>query len=132
MTTTARARVLCVDDEASILAALHRQLRHRYDVVLAQGAAAGMAQLREAGPFAVILSDLHMPGCDGRTFLTAARTVAPHTLALLMTGSTDDAMAAAGLDELVFGRIEKPCMPDVLWSAIDAALAAHALQMARR
>jgi DNA-binding NtrC family response regulator len=126
MTVSARPRLLCVDDDANVLAALRRQLGHRYDIVLALGAVAGLARLRDGGPFAVVLSDLHMPGIDGRAFLAEVRVLAPRTVALLLTGSTDVAGAADVDDDgLVFRQIAKPCLPAVLWDAIDSAIAHH-------
>lgn len=127
MTLEHRPRVLCVDDDASVLAALRRQLRDRYDVVLACGAVEGLARLRDAGPFAVIVSDLHMPGNDGHAFLVAARAVAPRSVAILLTGSAGSEQPAGDLlGDLVFRRIDKPCPPQVLWASIDAAVERHA------
>ena len=119
-------RILCVDDDPSVLDALRRQLRGRYDSVLALGARDGLARLRDAGPFTVILSDLRMPGLDGRGFLIAARAIAPRAVLVLLTGSGDDG-ADDGLGALVFRRVAKPCHPDVLWASLDAAIAHHAL-----
>jgi CheY-like chemotaxis protein len=131
--TAGPPRVLCVDDDPRVLAALRRQLRGRYDVVFAVGADEGLARLRDAGPFAVVVSDLHMPGVDGRAFLTAARALAPRVVAILLTGSGDaaDADGTLGEGDLVFRKIAKPCMPHVLWSSLDAAVARHALSASR-
>jgi DNA-binding NtrC family response regulator len=129
MTTETLPRVLCVDDDPSVLAALRRQLRGRYDVVSATGAREGLARLHDAGPFAVIVSDLHMPGIDGRAFLTAARTIAPRTVAILMTGSGGVPGDDEGLDELVFRRVAKPCLPHELWASLDAAVAKHGVEV---
>ena len=125
MTPRPRPRVLCVDDDAYVLAALHRQLRGRYDVVLAHGAHAALARLEDAGPFAVVVSDLHMPCLDGLALLARVRAVAPDTVGLLMTGSGDDDMRAAGAEEVVFRYLTKPCRPDVLSASVDAAVAHH-------
>jgi DNA-binding NtrC family response regulator len=128
MTASVRPRVLCVDDDANVLAALQRQLRGRYDVVLAVGAEAGLEHLRDSGEFAVVVSDLHMPGIDGRAFLTAARVIAPRTVAVLMTGSGNgDAASDPALAGLAFRHVDKPCLPTELWASIDAAVAHHAL-----
>jgi DNA-binding NtrC family response regulator len=125
MTSDARPRVLCVDDDANVLSALHRQLRGRYDVVLAVGATAALARLADSGPFAVVLSDLNMPGVDGLTFLAQVRTVAPGTVTLLMSGGGDRVSPAAAASSGVFALVEKPCRPDVLWASLDAAIAHH-------
>jgi CheY-like chemotaxis protein len=132
MTAGSPPRILCVDDDPVVLAALRRQLRGRYDVVLAVGADEGLARLRDAGPFAVVVSDLHMPGVDGRAFLAAARALAPQVPAILLTGDAADAADAdrgIGEGDLVFRKIVKPCMPDVLWTSLDAAVAQHALEV---
>ena len=126
MTSIERPRVLCVDDDANVLAALHRQLHRRYDVVLARGGTAGLERLRDEGPFAVVLSDLHMPDLDGRAFLTAARAIAPSTVAVLLTGSGDVVADDADLGRVAYRRVEKPCHPTVLWATLDAAVAHHA------
>lgn len=126
MSSATRPRLLCVDDDASVLAALSRQLRHRYDVVLGHGALAGLERLHDAGPFAVIMSDLHMPGIDGRAFLAEARLIAPASVAVLLTGSGEGSgVGEHDPDDLIFCQISKPCLPDVLWAALDAAVAHH-------
>ena len=125
MTPPPRPRVLCVDDDAYVLAALHRQLRGRYDVVLAAGATAALERLADSGPFAVVVSDLHMPGVDGLTFLAQVRAVAPRTVALLMSGGGDSVSPAAAACSGVFGVVEKPSRPEVLWASLDLAIAHH-------
>jgi CheY-like chemotaxis protein len=127
LSSPARPRILCVDDDSYVLAALQRQLRHRFDVVLACGGAAALERLSDAGPFAVIVSDLHMPGMDGYAFLAQAREIAPRTLAVLMTGCLDDGLPADGESDRVFRRITKPCEPEALWALLDAAVAQQAL-----
>jgi len=125
MTARPRPRVLCVDDDAYVLAALQRQLRKRFDVVLAHGAHAALARLEDAGPFAVVVSDLHMPGLDGLALLARVRAAAPDTVGLLMTGSGDEDVPAAAPDGVVFRCLTKPCPPDVLSASVDAAVAHH-------
>jgi DNA-binding NtrC family response regulator len=128
-----RPRILCVDDDSSILAALNRQLRRRYDLVLADGAAAGLARLRDAGPFAVLLTDLHMPGMDGQALIAEARAIAPRTVAVLFTGSTEsDDAGPTDVVGPVFCLLPKPCLPDTLWATLDAAVAHHARHAACR
>ena len=101
-------RVLCVDDDASVLAALRRLLRGRFDVVLANGATEGLARLRDAGPFAVVMSDLNMPGIDGHAFLAEARLIAPRTVGVLMTGSCEhDVVMGPGVSDLIIAATAK-------------------------
>ena len=65
-------KVLCVDDEPSILDAYRRQLRTRFTIVTAGSGEEGLAAISKDGPFAVIVSDMRMPGMDGAQFLIAS------------------------------------------------------------
>ncbi len=65
--------LLFIDDDANILASYKRQLRKQFCVDTAQGGEQGLAALIDRGPFAVIISDLRMPGMDGIQFLSRVR-----------------------------------------------------------
>src|SRR5688572_8156860 len=65
--------VLCVDDDAGVLAALRRLLRDEpYDVVTATTAAQALASLR-ARPVEVVVSDERMPQTSGCELLAEVR-----------------------------------------------------------
>ena len=116
-------RVLCVDDDQDVLAFVRRVLLSRFDVQTAPNAfdAVGMIEQAEA-PFAVIISDLHMPGMDGIALLRRAREAAPNSIRVLLTGNADtDCAVAAVNDGAVFRFLTKPCMPDALIAAVAAA-----------
>ncbi len=133
MMTEARARVLCVDDEANVLAALSRTLRSHYEVATAEGADAGLARLASEPPFAVVISDLRMPGTDGAAFLARVRQLAPDTVRVLLTGNADLNGAIAAVNEgQLFRFLVKPCAPDVLLGALKAATEQHRLVTAER
>jgi CheY-like chemotaxis protein len=66
MTDTALPRVLCVDDEPNVLAAMERNLFGEFDVMVALSGEAGLAAIARGERFAVIMSDMRMPGMDGR------------------------------------------------------------------
>jgi response regulator RpfG family c-di-GMP phosphodiesterase len=132
-TTVERPRVLCVDDEANVLAALSRTLRAHYDVVTAESAEAGLAQIAAGEPFAVVVSDLRMPGTDGVAFLAAVRELAPDTVRVLLTGNADLAGAISAVNEgQLFRFLVKPCAPEALLNALDAATQQHRLITAER
>lgn len=65
--------ILFVDDDVNVLEAYRRVLRRHFAIETAAGGAAGLALLEQKGPFAVVVSDLRMPGMDGVQFLTAVR-----------------------------------------------------------
>lgn len=116
-------RVLCIDDEPHALDALARTLRRKLDITTAVEPRAGLEILAHEGPFAVIVSDLRMPGMDGISFLEESRRISPHTVRMLLSGQADfDAALAAVNRGGIFKFLVKPCAPDVLQEAIEAAM----------
>ena len=71
------AKVLLVDDDPNLLAAYTRTLRKRFELRTALGGEEALACIRASGPFAVVLSDMRMPGMDGIQFLTQASACPP-------------------------------------------------------
>lgn len=126
-------KILFVDDEPNILAGFDRQLRRRFAVETAPGGAEGLATLAAKGPFAVVVSDMRMPGMSGAEFLTKVRDHFPDTVRMLLTGyaevqSAIEIVNGGGL----FRFLTKPCPPATLLAAIEAALTQHRLVMAER
>lgn len=118
-----KPRILCVDDEPSVLSGLSRILRREFEVVTAEGGAKALAQLDDGKEFAVVTSDLRMPEMDGVAFLSAFRERAPNTTRILLTGNADLTAAVAAVNEgNIFRLLSKPCEPDNLRTVIaDAA-----------
>ena len=122
MAAPSRIKVLCVDDEKAVLDGLALNLRRRYDVLTAQSGADGLKLLAEAGPIAVVMSDMRMPNMDGATFLSRARQQEPDAVRLLLTGQADIQSAIAAINEgQIFRFLTKPCPPATVLAAIDAA-----------
>lgn len=128
-----KTKVLCVDDEPQVTQGLALQLRQKYDVVAATSGAQGLELIASTGPFAVVLSDMRMPGMDGAAFLARVREVAPDTVRMLLTGHADiDAAVAAINQGQIFRFLIKPCPPDMLRQAFDAAAEQHRLITSER
>jgi two-component system response regulator AtoC len=92
----AALRVLVVEDDQRMLEILTRHLdRMGYAVRGAEGAGRAL-QLLEEEAADVLLSDIRMPGMDGRTLLQLSRDRFPGLRVVLMTafGSIDDAVEA--------------------------------------
>jgi len=137
-------KILFVDDDPSVLSGFTRLLRHEtlrrdypslppFVVETAPGGREALDAIRERGPYAVIVSDLRMPGTDGVRLLEEARAVSPLSVRILLTGQGDidtaiDAVNRGGL----FRFLTKPCPPETLIPAIDAALAQYLLVTAER
>lgn len=125
--------ILCVDDDANVLEAFRRQLRKEFRLETAIGAEEGVKIVETKGPFAVVVSDLRMPGMDGIQFLSYVREFAPETIRVLLTGHAD---LQASIDAVnkgqIFRFLTKPCSPEMLASVLKAGLAQYRLVMAER
>lgn len=68
-------RVLIIERDAAVRASLSRALAGRgAEVDLASDGADGLARLERGAPPAVVLVDLHQPGCGGAQFVEAVRS----------------------------------------------------------
>jgi len=128
--------ILVADDEPGVRESLAEVLRDAgYDVQVAADGDAALAAL-EARDFAIVLTDLRMPGADGLAVLTRAREVSPQTLVLVMTahGGVDTAVAA--LRSGATDYILKPVVFDDLLAKVERLLEHRQLvwqaQMLRR
>ncbi len=133
MSGSQAATILCVDDEPHVLSSLKLHLMRKYHVLTATSGAEGIRLLRAHPEVAVVMSDMRMPGMDGATFLHAARSLAPDTPRLLLTGHADiDSAVAAVNDGQIFRFLLKPCPPDTVAAAFEAALRQRRLIDAER
>jgi response regulator RpfG family c-di-GMP phosphodiesterase len=127
------AKILCVDDDPNILEALRRQLRRQFDTEFAPGGAEGLHAIDSRGPFAVIVSDMRMPGMDGIQFLSAAKERAPESVRVMFTGNADLKTAVDAVNEgHVFRFVTKPCAPETLARTLDACVRQYQLVTAEK
>ena len=96
--------VLCIDDDAAVLAALRRVLRDEpYGLVTATNAARAFASLR-VRPVEVVVSDEKMPDTTGCELLAEVRQRWPWIGRVILTAHNDPAMVVraheAGVDFL--------------------------------
>src|SRR5436305_5586009 len=102
-----RPAILAVDDEAVVLAAVHRDLRRGYGEhfrILRAGSGPDaltlLAELRRRGDrVAMIISDQRMPGMEGTEFLVKAREIYPSAKRLLLTAYADSQAAIVAINE---------------------------------
>lgn len=126
-------KILFVDDEPNLLEAVKRQFRREFQISTALGGDDALKLLVAEGPFAVIVSDLRMPGMDGIQFLTKAREVSPDSVRLMLTGNADVSAAMQAVNEgNIFRFFSKPCPPEVLSRALHSALDQYHLILAER
>jgi CheY-like chemotaxis protein len=84
-------RILVIDDDPLVRQALQDALQSEgHAVTVAEGGEAGLEAVRAAQarqePFAVVMTDLGMPGMDGREVARAVKHAAPETPVVLLTG----------------------------------------------
>jgi response regulator RpfG family c-di-GMP phosphodiesterase len=126
-------RILCVDDDENALAAYQRTLRKHYTVDIAINAQSAMNLLNRSGPYAVVVSDMHMPSIDGIRLLSHIKIDHHESIGVMLTGDGDQSTAIQAVnDGSVFRFLTKPCPPDILIKAIDDAVRQYRLQIAER
>ncbi len=116
-------KILIVDDDPNLLAALRRRLGRKYHVTTVISAEDGLSEIEDQGPYAVVLSDQRMPGLDGVSFLRRLRFQVPDTIRILLTGNVDPATETRAHEEAeVFRFLNKPCTFEDIVAVIDLAL----------
>jgi response regulator RpfG family c-di-GMP phosphodiesterase len=126
-------KVLFVDDEENVLRAFERNLHPHFEIATAVGPAAALSVIAGRGPYAVVVSDLRMPGMDGIQFLAAVGRQSPDTVRLIISGNADLQAAISAVNEgSIFRFLTKPCRAETLRSAIDGALKQYRLVTAER
>jgi CheY-like chemotaxis protein len=104
-----RARVLVVDDEQAVAAALVRVLS-LHDVTAFNSAREALDLLATGAPFDIIFSDLMMPGISGDEFYESLSREHPELASrtVFMSGGAFTPTARAFLESVPNERIEKP------------------------
>jgi ActR/RegA family two-component response regulator len=121
-------KVLFVDDEPAFLANYKLMLPENFLADTAVGGEQGLTAIREQGPYAVVISDMRMPGMDGVQFLSRVRLVAPDTIRMILTGYADITAAMDAVNEgNIFRFLAKPCQQDVLAKAVTSGLIQYRL-----
>jgi response regulator RpfG family c-di-GMP phosphodiesterase len=126
-------KVLFVDDEPILLQGYQRLLRKDFSVSSAVGGAAALLLIRQEGPFAVVVSDMRMPGMDGIEFLLQARKIAPDTVRIMLTGASDLQSAIHAVNEgSIFRFLSKPANKDTLVKTLTDSLEQYHLVCAEK
>lgn len=124
--TSALARLLVVDDEATITRGAARLLgRLGYEVSTAASASEALAILERGEAIDVLLTDFAMPGSSGADLLQVVRLEWPSVATILMSGHTGDPAVRAELlrSQTVF--LAKPFSVEELLRAVERVLAAR-------
>jgi DNA-binding NtrC family response regulator len=135
---TGRTRVLIVDDDPIIAESLAEFLRSEgYDPATAHGGAEALETLEQAErqtgaapacrPFAIVITDVSMPGMDGMELLRRINKSHPGTAVLVLTGygTIESAVQAVRLGATDY--LTKPVVDDELRIALERAVRQQAL-----
>ncbi len=126
-------KILCVDDEPNVLDAYQRQLRKHFRIDTALGGEEALATIGAGGPYAVVVSDMRMPGMDGVQLLATVKKRAPESVRIMLTGISDQQTAMEAVNEGgIFRFLTKPCPPETLAKALTAAIEQYRLITAEK
>ncbi|HEY2806163.1 MAG TPA: HD domain-containing phosphohydrolase [Gemmatimonadales bacterium] len=117
----AAVRVLVVDDERAVAAAVARRLEKDGAICVTSNSGDDARKQLAAGRFDVMVSDVQMPGRSGLELLDDAQEVADPPAVILMAGDGDGTGGAAALSRGADGFARKP---------LDVELLAHEASMA--
>lgn len=125
----ARPLVLLVDDDAAIRESLGGYLeRSGFRVLLAADGLEAWEVLHRSRPD-VLVSDVMMPGLDGRELVRRLRADRDQTPALLLTRVGESSERSAALDEGADDYLNKPFDPQELVSRVRALLRRASVNM---
>ena len=118
-------RILVVDDEPAVRAALERALRlDGYEVELASDGREGLERLREGSADAIVL-DFLMPVMDGLELCRELRATGDRTPILVLTARDAVSDRVAGLDAGADDYLVKPFALEELQARLRALLRRH-------
>ena len=128
--TSARGEgtILLAEDDDAVRAIARTTLeRAGYQVLSAtDGANALVLADGHAGPIDLLLTDVIMPGMNGRELAQAMTTRRPGLPVLFVSGYTDNVLAHHGLSSPNRALLDKPFTPASLTAAVAALLGAAA------
>jgi PAS domain S-box-containing protein len=107
--------ILLVEDEAEVRRLVERLLRmHGYAVLAAASPAEAIASAKGAGRIDLLVTDVIMPGMNGREMARLLAAERPRMRVLYMSGYTDAAIAQQGILPPGQAFLSKPFTPDLL------------------
>lgn len=126
-----RSAIICVDDEAMMLAALKQELvehfrgSYRFETAIsAHEALSIMNELNDEGVrVPLIISDWLMPGMNGDEFLIRVNEKFPETKAIIVTGYADMIAVSRSRNRInLRGIITKPWDKNELIKKVEACI----------
>ena len=129
--TTAKPRLLIVDDEAEVRGVLYDLLSGPYDCGEAASAEDAIAELREKD-YQLVISDITMSGMSGLEMIPHVKVVSPDTVIVMISGMQTIESAIKALRLGAFDYLMKPFDLRQAEAAVSRALDHHELIAAKR
>jgi FixJ family two-component response regulator len=122
-----------VDDDNNILDGYRRSLSREFVMETAMGGEQALKLAADNGPYAVVVSDMRMPGMDGIQLLSKIKAQSPDTIRVMLTGNADMETAINAINEgSIFRFLNKPCSKEMMAKTLTAALVQYRLVTAEK
>ncbi|MCK5783008.1 MAG: response regulator, partial [Desulfobacterales bacterium] len=92
-------KILFVDNDCNTLDSYERHLRKQFEIDTAQSGEEGLDIIASKGPYAVVISDLSIPGMDGFQFLSRVKDIAPDCACIVLTGHANLQVSLKAVNE---------------------------------
>ena len=122
-----RAKILCIDDEASPRESLRFILKDKYQVVTADTGQTGLDTLRTQGPFDLVLLDMKLPDLNGLEVLAKIRQDAPAVPVVMVTAIAEPKPAVQAIKLGAADYLTKPFDVDEIRLVVERVLRENAL-----
>ena len=122
-----KEKILIVDDEPHVLQGYKRALRKRFKIDTASAGTEALEKITKDGPYAIVVSDMRMPGMSGLELLTTLKESDPEIIRIMLTGNADQKTAVDAVNKgKVFKFLTKPCSSETMAETLDAGLEQYA------
>jgi two-component system response regulator PilR (NtrC family) len=119
---SSKARILIVDDERSMREFLEILFRREgYEVTAVADVDSALVALG-ADDYALVITDVQMPGRSGLDLLRAAREISPDAVVVAITAFASTETAIAAMKEGAYDYITKPFKVDEIKLVVEKAL----------
>jgi len=121
VTTPQKTRLLILDEDRIILQSLSQFLRREGCEIRTTDSPDEALRLLEAEPTEILIADINMPGIKPAEFLRSVKRVAPHVVAIVITGygSIEGAVEATKMG--AFDYLTKPIIDDEIRTVVEKA-----------
>jgi len=115
-----KTKVLCVDDDESILRGFRLNLGRDFEVITASNGLEGLEIFKEHEDIGVVLSDMVMPEMNGPEMLGLIKQYKPGAMTVLLTGHSDFELTKNAVNTgEVYKILTKPCSTSEILKTIN-------------